>query len=361
MEAQEFEETVALLEKIRGRHTELITVYVPVDFSLNAVAKQLETEKGTASNIKSKNTRKAVVDSLERITRELKLHKETPPNGMAIFCGNVSETEGQEDIGLWVIEPPYPLRVRMYRCDQTFVTEPLKEMLQAKEVYGLVVMDRKEATIGLLDGKQITVLRKMTSGVPGKVRAGGQSSQRFERITENLAKEFFRRVSAAMKECFFDNKKLKGILIGGPVPTKEEFLKEGELVTVLKDKVLAVKDLGNTDESGLEDLVNLSHDILAEQGIIHEKKALEEFFFTLGKEPDKAAYKEADVKKALEYGAVRKIILSKKLPKDKIKDFMEKAKNISAEVEIVSTETPEGVQFWNLGGIGALLRYGIGK
>ncbi|MEK6848494.1 MAG: hypothetical protein AABX65_02585, partial [Nanoarchaeota archaeon] len=187
------------------------------------------------------------------------------------------------------------------------------------------------------------------------------SSQRFERITENLAKEFFRRVSAAMKECFFDNKKLKGILIGGPVPTKEEFLKEGELVTTLKDKVLAVKDLGNTDESGLEDLVNLSQDILAQQEIIHEKKALEEFFFTLGKEPDKAAYKEEDVRKALEYGAVRKIILSKKLEKSKLKEFMEKANEISAEFEIVSIETPEGQQFWNLGGIGALLRYGIGK
>ncbi|MEK6848766.1 MAG: peptide chain release factor 1, partial [Nanoarchaeota archaeon] len=136
MEAHEFEETICLLEKIRGRHTELITVYVPAGFSLNSVAKQLEAEKSTASNIKSKNTRKAVLDSLERITRELKLHKETAENGMAIFCGNVSETEGQEDIQLWVIEPPYPSRIRMYRCDQTFVVEPLKEMLKAKEVYG---------------------------------------------------------------------------------------------------------------------------------------------------------------------------------------------------------------------------------
>ena len=45
MEPHEFEETIIMLEKIRGRHTELITVYVPAGFSLNSVAKQLEAEK----------------------------------------------------------------------------------------------------------------------------------------------------------------------------------------------------------------------------------------------------------------------------------------------------------------------------
>src|SRR3989339_552996 len=103
------------------------------------------------------------------------------------------------------------MRVRMYRCDQVFVTDPLKEMLEVDEVYGLLVIERKEATIGLLEGTQIKVLEKMTSGVPGKIRAGGQSSQRFHRVTEGMAKEFYRRVAEAMKEHFFEMPKLKGI------------------------------------------------------------------------------------------------------------------------------------------------------
>ena len=70
-----------------------------------------------------------------------------------------------------------------------------------------------------------------------------------------------------------------------------------------------------------------------------------------------AAYGEQPVKKALEYGAVRKLILSKKLGKDKIRELSEMAANISAEVEIVSVETPEGEQFFNLAGIGAILRF----
>lgn len=789
-ERQKLEEFVAKLKAIKGRHTELVTVYISAGFDKNSVTKQLEAERSTASNIKSKNTRKAVLESLDTIIRQLKLHKQTPPNGLAIFAGNVSETEGQEDIRLFEIEPPHPLNTRMYRCDQEFVLEPLEKMLEVSEVYGLLVMDRKEATIGLLEGKHIKVLRKMSSGVPGKIRAGGQclsedtlimkddgeilkikdshnplivisenfnkeeteetplitkwenqkpifkivtcypkieikssedhtffvrnengieektlseikegdylimpekidlnledqklnfipqikqdfnmkipiipekvnsefarilgyylgdgsyeidrltffeqrkevvdyykslienlfgikvkylfrkdknyrqlrvysriisqlfkqifpkkdktmdekipsiilkssseslaafiagffdaegdvnktrvaaginnkliarqmqfallrlgiisslseydnrrnpysknirytlsiedieslkkfqnlcgfsseekkqklkfaidnrsnrnkvrqiivngkeiariirnsgidtarfrcpdffvnkkqlskeifkknildkienlelkrrlemfynsnliavkikkieklnesktidietknhnfiangllvhnSSQRFERVTEGLAKEFFRRVAEAMKNIFFNMPKLKGILIGGPMPTKEDFLKEGQLVTKLKEMVIAVKDLGNTDESGLEDLVNLAREELESQEIIHEKKLLETFFETLGKHPEKAAYGLQPTKKALEYGAVDTLVLSKKLDKKTKEELTKMAEATSSKIEIVSTETPEGEQFFNISGIGALLRFRI--
>ncbi len=142
------EDFVAKLKSIRGRHTELITVLIPSGFSKDAVVKQLLAEASTADNIKSKNTRKSVTDALERIVRFLKTLDKLPENGLAVYCGNTSETEGQEYIELCYIEPPRVLRTRIYRCDQTFVTEPLEQMLESIEVYGLAVMDRREATIG---------------------------------------------------------------------------------------------------------------------------------------------------------------------------------------------------------------------
>jgi len=353
------EEMIEKLEKIRGRHTELISVYIPAGFNINQVAKQLEAEKSTASNIKSKSTQKAVLNSLETIIRELKLYKQTPENGMAVFAGNVSEKEGQEDIQSFAIEPPKPMKTRLYRCDQTFVLEPLQEMLKVDEVYGLVVMDRKEATFGLLEGKQIKVLRKMTSGVPGKVRAGGQSSQRIHRLTEGMAKEFFRRIADNMKELYFELPKLKGIIIGGPLPTKEDFMEEGNLVTALKEKVIGMIDIGYTDESGLGHLVDASHEIIASQEIIHEKKVLEDFFDKLGKDPKKTLYKEKDIEHALQYGAVQKLLISKKYNKESADNLSDKASEISAEVELISDETEEGKQFFNLGGIGAILRFEV--
>ncbi len=162
------------LRNIKGRHTELVTVYIPAGAALIETVNQLRNEQGTAENIKSKSTRKNVVDALERILQYLKLYKQNPPNGLALFCGNVSETEGQTDLRIWVVEPPEELKAKRYWCDQRFVLEPLEDMVAEKELFGLVILDTKEATIGLLKGKKIEVLRKMDSLVFGKFGKGGQ-------------------------------------------------------------------------------------------------------------------------------------------------------------------------------------------
>ena len=317
----------------------------------------MEGEKSTAKNIKSTSTRKNVTESLEKIIRYLKGVKKTPENGLVLLAGNTSHVEGQEDINLWSIEPPEPVGVRMYRCDKEFVVEPLEEMLEVGEIYALLVMDRKEATIGQLVGKRIEVIQKMTSGIPSKVRAGGQSSQRFHRITEGLTKDFYKRIADEMKKAFYENVKLKGIIVGGPIPTKDEFLENDYLPTQLQEKVIGRVDIGNTDESGLEELVVKSKEILADQEIIHEKKLLETFFNTLGKNPDMASYHYDEIKKALEYGAVGTLLISKNYDRVKAKELKKLAENIDSKIEFVSVDTDEGKQFGNLSGIGALLRY----
>jgi peptide chain release factor subunit 1 len=355
----ELEEKVNEIESHKGKHTEFITVYISADYDVNSVQRQLEAEKSTAKNIKSTTTRNNVTDALEKIVRYLKTLRKTPENGLAIFCGNVSKVEGQSDLQIWTIEPFQPLKTRLYRCDKDFVLEPLKTMLEVSEVFGLLVMDRKEATIGMLEGKRIEVLQKMTSGIPSKVRAGGQSSQRFHRITEGLTKDFYKRIAEEMKKIFFEMPKLKGILIGGPIPTKDEFIDGEFMVTKLREKIIGRVDIGDSDESGLKELVGKSRDILAGQEIVYEKKLLEKFFETLGEKPDLAYYKEKDIRKALQYGAVDLLIVSKSFDKKIAKELSELAENIGSKVEIVSTETTEGEQFNNLSGIGAILRYKI--
>jgi len=163
-----------------------------------------------------------------------------------------------------------------------------------------------------------------------------------------------------MKEIFFDLPKLKGILVGGPIPTKEDFLDEGDLVTKLKDLVIAVKDLGYTGEQGLKDLVELSQTDIAGQEFIKESKLVTRFFETLGKRKEKAAYGEDKVRVAIQRGAIELLLISKALDKAKIKEFTDLAENIGSEVHIVSLETKEGEQFFNLTkGLGAVLRFQI--
>jgi peptide chain release factor subunit 1 len=357
MSKMELENLLEELEKHKGRHTELITVYVSAGYDVVSVQKQLEAEKSTAKNIKSTSTRKNVVDALDKIVRYIKDLKKNPENGLAIFCGNVSKVEGQDDMQLWAVEPPLPLKSRLYRCDKDFVLEPLRELLEVSEIFALLVMDRKEAAIGMLEGKRIELLQKMTSGVPSKVRAGGQSSQRFHRITEGLTKEFYKRIADEMKNIFYENKKLKGILIGGPIPTKDEFVDGEYLPTTLQNKILGKIDIGGSDESGLKELVEKSRDLLANQEIVYEKKLMEKFFETLGAKPDFVVYKYEAAKKALEYGAVDILLLSRDYDKELTKELKGIANENGTKIEMVSTETEEGKQFFQLSGVGALLRY----
>lgn len=344
------------LRSFRGRHTELVTVYVPSGYDLNKIIQHLQQEQGTATNIKDARTRKNVIDSLEKAVRHLRLYKKTPDNGLAIFSGNISDQEGKIDIQVFWVEPPEPLLTRMYRCDQRFILEPLESMVEHKEVYGLIVMDRREANLGLLKGTYILPVATLTSGVPGKYKTGGQSAARFARIREGMAKEFYKRIAEEAKKEFLQLKELKGIILGGPGPTKYEFNDGDYLITDLKKKVIGIKDITYTDESGLNELVEKGKDLLEKEAITKEKKLMERFLEALGKS-SKVTYGFDDVKKALEANAVELLLVSESIEEKKMDDLEDLSAKSGCEMEIISIDTREGQQLRDLGGVGALLRY----
>ncbi|MBI2663382.1 peptide chain release factor aRF-1 [Candidatus Woesearchaeota archaeon] len=347
------------LSSIKGRHTELVSVYVPSGYDLIKVIQHLEQEKGTASNIKDARTRKNVIDSLERAIRHLRMYKRTPENGLAVFAGNASDNESKIDIKVWGIEPPEPINTRLYRCDQTFITDILRDMMETREIYALLVMDAREATIGLLKGNSIQELVTLTSGVPGKVKAGGQSAARYARLREGALKEFFTRIGEAMNQNFLEMKELKGIMIGGPIPTKDEFFDSKYLNNELKKKVIGVKDLSYTGEFGLQELVDKAQDILVKEESAKEKALLQRFFETLGKSRKMVAYGKEEVNKVLDMGAVDILLISEELSDKEIEEFEEKASNVGTTTHVVSTESREGKQLKDLGGVVAILRYPV--
>ncbi|MFP4403541.1 MAG: peptide chain release factor aRF-1 [Nanoarchaeota archaeon] len=348
------------LEKYKGRSTELVTVYIPAGYDINKINTHLSQEQGTATNIKSTSTRKNVTDALEKMIQHLKLFPQTPKNGLAAFSGNVSEREGQSDVKVWSIEPPLPLNTRIYRCDKQFLLDILKDMLDDKEVYGLVVMDRRDADIALLKGKTIKYLSNASSNVPGKTRAGGQSAARYGRLREDAAKDFYRLVAGLLKEQFLDDKNLKGIIVGGPGPTKYEFVEGNFITNELKKKIIGIKDISYTGEFGVQELVENSDDILSNEGIIEEKNIMGRFFELLAKKPNEVTYGFNDVKKYIELGAVEIVLISEAVDDDVIDEFEEFAATTGATIKIISTETREGIQLRDIGKIAAILRYDVG-
>ncbi len=359
-EKQRLKKFIKELEVIKGRHTELVSVYIPSGYELIKIIQHLQQEQGTAENIKDKTTRNNVIDSLERMIRHLRLFKRTPEKGLAVFSGNKSEREGQQDIQVWSIEPPEPIKTRLYRCDQTFVLDLLREQLDVKEVYGLLVIDNREANLGFLRGTSITEVAKLESQVPGKIKAGGQSQARFARLREGAAHYFYTKIGEACNKEFLPLKNdLKGLLVGGPGPTKEIFLNGDYLNNELKKKIIGTKDLSYTGDFGLNELVDKSQEELAKEIIAKEKALMNKFFDMLNKEADKIAYGEKEVRKALEYGAVDTLLLSEALDDKLIEELNEIAEKNGSKVEIISVETREGVQLRDLTGIGAILRFAL--
>ncbi|QQG38429.1 MAG: peptide chain release factor aRF-1 [Candidatus Woesearchaeota archaeon] len=359
-EKYKFKRFITNLDSIRGRHTELVSVYIPAGYDLNKIINHLAQEQGTASNIKDKATRDNVINSLEKMIRHLRLFNKTPEKGLAVFAGNTLSKEGKKDIQVFSIEPPEPVNTRLYRCDQTFVTDILKSMLETRDIYGLIVMDNREANVGLLKGTRIDNLAHMTSGVPGKIKAGGQSAVRFESLRENAVKEFSKRIAETAQLEFLPIKKeLKGILIGGPGHSKNEFLDKDYLNNELKQKVIAIEDLGYTGEFGLQELVDKAKIALAKSEILREEQIMNKFFELLARDTDKVTYGENEVRKAIDYGAVDTLLISESV-NDKIAEELEtKAEEKGAKVEIISVESRSGVQLKDLGGIAAILRYAL--
>ena len=62
---RELRKIVKKLEKERGRHTELVSVYVPAGYDVVKVYQHLQEEQGTAKNIKDAKTRGNVITSLD--------------------------------------------------------------------------------------------------------------------------------------------------------------------------------------------------------------------------------------------------------------------------------------------------------
>jgi len=316
----EFKRQLEELRSKKGRGTELISLYIPQDKQISDVVAQLRDEHGQAANIKSKITRTNVQSALESLMSRLRYIPKSPPSGVILFTGAVDVGSNKTDLQSFTVEPPEPLISYKYHCDSAFYLETLEDMLTDKMTYGLLVLDRREATVGLLKGKRIEAMDHMTSNVPGKQRKGGQSAHRFQQLRLIAIHDFYKRIGDAASKVFLavDHKHLEAVLIGGPSPTKEEF-EDGEYFHhELQKKVLGLFDTSYTDESGLSELVDNASDALMNLDVIKEKKLMERFLKELVGDNGLAAYGEEEVRNNLQMGSVEVLLMSEDLRRERL-------------------------------------------
>src|SRR5215467_8477118 len=330
-----FNRTLDQLANKTGRGTELISLYVPPNQRIHEVIANLREEAGTSENIKSRTTRQNVQDAIERVSQRLRLFKEPPPTGLVVFCGAIPQNgAGSEKMEIYTLIPPEPITVGFYRCDSRFHTEPLQALVAEKDTYGILVIDGNEAVAATLKGRRVEIQKAFTSGIPGKSRAGGQSARRFERIREQVAIEYYKRVGAHFNDIMSQIPDLKGIIVGGPGPTKYVWT-EGEYIQYqMKKKILSIIDTSYTSEAGVEEVVEKSNEILRGVRYGEEKQLVQKFLYELGHETGKAAFGEQDVTKYIAKGIVDTLLISETLQGQRV---TLKCKNCGNEEQFTGT------------------------
>ena len=392
------------LREMKGFGTELVTLIIPPDRQVSDARQMLQNEHGQAANIKSKGTRKNVQGAIESALSTLSRYKNAGEFGIAIFVGSIIIGNNKNRMISVVIEdPPEPLLSFRYRCDSKFELTQLEEMLIDKKSYGLFVIDRSEAAYGIASGKRIHVQEHLVSNIMGKHRQGGQSAQRFERLIEEAAHNFFKRATEHANSYWLPHlENIQAIIIGGPGATKDFVVKNEYFHHEIAKKIAKTHfDVGYSNESGVRELVDNAGAMMGEIELDAERQIMNRFLEELIRPHPKATYGEMMVKRALEEGAVDKLLFSVGVEAKKLKvqckkcrhewdqrvkktsddiscpecaasgeairvletssvfDILSKnAEASNTEVIIISTDTEEGSQLMlGFGGLAAILRY----
>ncbi len=400
--------TIAFLAGKQGRGHEFISLYIPHTSSIKDVVASLKNQQ-TPNVEKSEQVDARLKDATKNAIQYLKLKKEIPEGGLAVFSGDFVDDQNKKNPSIQELVPPEPITTFLYKVDDHFYLDPLREMLRQPRVIGLIALDSKEAGLGLLNGELLEVLEGITSGVAGKTAKGGQSQRRYERERNMSLTAFFHRVAEHSSKRFLDERSIMALLVGGPGNTKNNFLKGKYLHYELDNAVFDIVDTQSAGKEGLRELVEKSSETIKNLCTPEEKMVIDHFMTALAKKDGLTTYGIDEVLNTLNEGVVDTVIVTdttdfvkvlatcKKcgLTKSEITTCQNKAQRTQdlvshpcercgsisyevedkeivdvledaatqtdAKVEVISTPSVEKEKIAALGGVAAILRYNRGN
>ena len=345
------------LKKWSAPATVLLSLYIPPGRPLSDVMQLLRQEYSITDNIKLKKTRQAVKRALSAAMDRLQMISKVPPNGLVLFCGENMETG---DFICLMFSPPEKVPVFYYRTDKRFITDFLEEMVEDRDAIGILIIERDQATIGLLRGGRLEVLEEIDDYIPGKHKMGGQSQRRFDRIIEQMVEDFFKRVGEHAGRHYLpllEKGRLKGIIVAGPGYAKMDFVKGKYLDYRLQQLVSRdLVDVAYQGDQGLKEVIMKAEGVVQAQMYRDALKALEEFKAHLAKDTGMVVYGPAEVRQALEMGMVKTVLVHDE--REDLEEWKELADRYGAKFVVVPPSIPEAEWFKNVfDGVAGILRY----
>ncbi|CAG9325111.1 unnamed protein product [Blepharisma stoltei] len=392
------------LDKCRGHGTSLISLIIPPTEQLSLTGRMINDECGSATSIKSRVVRQAILSALTSIRERLKLYNNRmPKNGLVIYCGEILNDKDVIEKKVTIdIEPFRPINTKIYICNNTFHTQPLKDLLVMEDKYGFIIIDGNGTLFGTLQGNAKEILNQFSVDLPKKHRRGGQSALRFSRLRKESRHNYLRKVSEQAVVQFITGDKINvtGIIIAGSAEFKKELAQSDMFDERLQSKVIKIVDIAYGGQNGFQQAIELSADTLNNVKFIREKAIISQFFEEIAQDTKKYCYGIEDTMRALLMGSCEKVILYENLsavrtllrhPESGREDIVycnqgkeaeistvdEKGEKVDiveqgplaewivenymkfgSELELVSDKSQEGSQFARgFNGIGAFLRY----
>lgn len=382
----------------------MISLIIPPKDQISRVAKMLQTEYGTAANIKSRVNRQSVLGAITSVQQRLKLYNRVPDNGLVVYCGTVMTEDGKEKKVSIDFEPFKPINTSLYLCDNKFHTEALNELLADDKRFGFIVMDGNGCLFGTLSGNTREILHKISVDLPKKHGRGGQSAPRFARLRLEKRGHYVRKVAEMAKQLFITNDRpnVAALVLAGSAEFKHQLAQSDLFDPRLAAVVTKIVDVSYGGENGFNQAIELSADALENVKFVEEMRLLSRYFLEISTDTGKYCYGVDDTLYALDSGAVEELIVWENLPimrytlrntatgeetvkhltpeqaqESSFKDddnndlevvdklplvewFANNFKNFGAQLQFVTDKSQEGSQFCKgFGGVGAILRYPV--
>ena len=390
---------IACLSDKKALSKDFVSLYIPKQAPLDEVVANL---KKTPDNV----AKDSLPNVLKNIIQYLKQLKEIPENGVAIFAGIYGHPQDSEsEYELEEVVPAEPIVAYLFEVDDHFHLEPLRDMLRNQKLLGLIAMDSKEASFGLLNGERLEIIETITSGIHGKSGKGGSSQRRYERERDMSITGYFHRVADHAAKAFLENHTVTALVIGGPGTTKADFSKGNYLHYELQNALLSIVDTQSAGKEAIKEVLDKSAEERQNMCAPEERSIMQRLLTSIGKQDGLAIYGLDSVLNALKSGEAEVALvtdtthtmeigatckncgLSKakivyesgkvaavqeqiSIPCERcrtveydvserdIVDVLEDAASkTNARVEVISTESPEKDKLTALSGFAALLRY----
>ncbi|MFY9638838.1 MAG: mRNA surveillance protein pelota [Methanobacterium sp.] len=228
----------------------------------------------------------------------------------------------------------------------------LKDAMKAskKPLALIVAIEDDTADIGIIRQYGIDYYGPIIGSVSGK--------RVVQKNRKQVINDFFNELAETIEKF----KGVQAIVIAGPGFSKGDFYDFVEQKYPDIAKISVLESTGAGGRSGIAEVLKkgLIEKMATEGRIAQEIRMVEKVLEEIGKSSKTVAYGKKEVIKAVQSGAAETmLVIDEKVKVREIENLMDQVENMGGKVMIISSEHDGGKQLGSLGGIAALLRYGL--